>query len=56
MNRTPVGIQRGSTLSSARSNSKLIQIATAFPTRFCSGTKPQKRLSALLSRLSPITK
>ena len=35
---------------------KFIQITKARPTRFCSGTKPQKRLSALLSRLSPMAK
>src|SRR5690606_5115393 len=33
-----------------------IQMANALPTTFSSGTKPQKRLSLLLSRLSPITK
>ena len=47
LKRTPVGTQLGKLDPSSRSNSKLIQMATALPTRFCSGTKPQKRLSVL---------
>jgi len=39
-----------------RSLSQLIQMPKAFPTRFSSGTRPQQRLSLLLSLLSPITK
>ena len=35
---------------------KFHQIMNAFPTMFFSGTKPQYRLSLLLSRLSPIVK